>query len=175
MKNTNLKYGFLSLGVCTAILLAPAMANADETSDNSFLDVELNLLDNQESDPALLNVELTNVPVVGDVKVSVPSKRDEDGAAKETLASVNVERGIIEDIDVSVLEKSEEKTDTTAETKNSLVSVGVKSDLTKDLNIGVAPSEKSDSNGSSSYDGGLVEVNAENLPLLGETNVGVLD
>ncbi|QTD40955.1 hypothetical protein [Sporosarcina sp. Te-1] len=173
MKNKSLKYGFLSLGVYTAILLVPSMAQAEEATDNGLLGVEVNLLEKQDSNPSLLNVELTNVPVIGDVKVNVPSNlgRNEEGNPKDALASVNVQDGIVENADISVLGTSESE----SESKSSVATVQVNSDLTGNLELDVASSEKDESEGSSSYDGGLVEVNAEDLPILGETHVGVLD
>ncbi|MBB4823371.1 hypothetical protein HNO89_000591 [Sporosarcina luteola] len=173
MKNKSLKYGFLSLGVYTAILLVPSIAQAEEASGNGSLGAEANLLEKQESNPTLLNIELTNVPVIGDVKVHVPSDStlDQAGNPKEALASVKLQDGIVENADVSVLSNSEAE----SESESSVATVQVNSDLTGNLEVDAASSEKKVSEGSSSFDGGLVEVNAEDLPILGEMHVGVLD
>jgi len=177
MKMKMMKMGFLSLGVSMAFVSAPLLSEAAENGNSDLLGVNVNVLSKEEGKSSVVDVELSDVPLLGDVNVNIPSKpmSDEDGTRTNAVATVNVSDGVLDEVDVTVLEKSE--TDgQTSESKVSLASVGISSELTNDVNVDIGSGDaKVDGNGSSSFDGGLVEVNTEELPVLGETHVGVLD
>lgn len=149
---STISFGFaLALGVSTTEVAA---------SDDVTPDVQ--------NEAKVLSIELPNVPIIGDVNVSIPSKKSADAETDNAVVSVEVTDGILDEVNVAV--GAETKSDE-GDSKQSLASVEVKSAITNDVNIDVVSSEKSES----SFDGGLVEVNAEDLPIVGETHVGVVD
>lgn len=156
MKNTWRTFGTLSLGVALAFGMTNSVAKAAEPGTSTEV----------KEDSKLVDINLPKLPILGEVKVSIPStKSDEEN---QSLISLEVNDGILDELNVDVGAKSE-----TAEggTKKSLATVEVKSSITNDVTVDVAAADENDS----AYDGGLVEVNAEDLPLLGETHVGIID
>ncbi|MFS0689324.1 hypothetical protein AB1K89_08785 [Sporosarcina sp. 179-K 8C2 HS] len=85
--------------------------------------------------------------------------------------SVDNHKGLLDDVNVSVLKYAESETADLEDSKASLASVGLETPVTDDLNVDVASIDRT----ANSFDGSLVEVNGEDVPLLGETHVGVLD
>lgn len=154
MKNTWRTISTLTLGAALAFGMANTAVEAAEQDTSTEVKKESKLLD----------INLPKLPIVGEVKISIPSKDSGD----VSLVSVNVSDGIVDDLSVDV---GAESVTEDGGTKKSLATVGVKSSLTNDVNVDVASGDRQEG----SFDGGLVEVNAEDLPLLGETHVGVLD
>ncbi|WP_060207554.1 hypothetical protein [Sporosarcina koreensis] len=157
MKNLLKSVGVVTFGLSVALVLSPLNAGASEEG----LLVDVNVLSKEDGKSSVLDVEILDVPIVGDINVNIPSTSEIE--ASEALAAVEVSGGVVDDLDVSVLEKTE--------TKTSVATVELESSLTNDVLVDVVSGEKT----SSTFDGGVVEVNAEDLPLLGETHVGVLD
>lgn len=157
MKNKFKSIGVLTFGLCVAFGLSHSNVSAAE--DDSIIDV--NVLSEEEGKSSVLEVEILDVPIVGDVNVNIPSEPETE--ASEALATVEVSDGVVDDLDVSVLEKTESKA--------SLATVELESTLTDDVSVDVVSGEKTPG----SFVGGVVEANAEDLPLLGGTHVGVLD
>ncbi|MBD7984866.1 hypothetical protein H9649_09745 [Sporosarcina sp. Sa2YVA2] len=156
MKNTWRTFGTLSLGIALAFGMTNSVATAAEPDTSKEVLVDSKLVD----------INLPKLPILGEVKVSIPStKTDEEN---QSLISVEVNDGILDEVNVDVGTKSET---TEGGTKESLATVEVKSSITNDVTVDVGVADEKDH----AYDGGLVEVNAEDLPLLGETHVGVID
>lgn len=157
MKNT-LKYiGSVSLGLALVLGISNSEAVA---SDDVSTDVK--------NESNLLSITIPNVPIVGDANISIPSKNSDDEEKDHALVSVEVTDGILDELNVSVA--AESKTEE-GDSKKALASIEVKSSITNDVTVDVA----SNDNQESSIDGGLVEINAEDLPLLRETHVGIID
>ncbi|MGN7388922.1 hypothetical protein [Sporosarcina sp. SAFN-015] len=157
MKNKLKNVGVLSFGLCILLGLSPSNASADE--GDSFVDV--NVLSKEDGKSSVLDVEILDLPIVGDVNVNIPSDPENDDS--DALATVEVSSGVVDDLDVSVLEETD--------TKTSVATVELESSLTDDVTVDVLSDEQT----SNSFDGGVIEVNGDDLPLLGETHVGVLD
>jgi len=157
MKNKLKNVGVLTFGLCVALALTPSNAAASE--DDSLIDV--NVLSKEDGKSSVVDVEVLNIPIIGDVKVDIPSEPETGDSG--ALATVGVSGGVIDDLDVSVLEKTDSKA--------SVATVELESSLTDDVTVDVLSGEKT----SNTFDGGVVEMNAEDLPLLGETHVGILD
>ena len=157
MKNT-LKYiGPVSLGLALVLGISNSEAVA---SDDVPTDVK--------KESKLLSITIPNVPIVGDANISIPSKTSDDEEKDHALVSVEVTDGILDELNVSVA--AESKTEE-GDSKKALASIEVKSSITNDVTVDVASTD----NQESSIDGGLVEINAEDLPLLRETHVGIID
>ncbi|MGG0670430.1 hypothetical protein ABE073_18095 [Lederbergia citrisecunda] len=157
MKNLLKSVGVVTFGLSVVLVLLPLNAGASEEG----LLVDVNVLSKEDGKSSVLDVEILDVPIVGDINVNIPSASETESS--EALAAVKVSGGVVDDLDVSVLEKTE--------TKASVATVELESSLTNDVMVDVVSGEKT----SSTFDGGVAEVNAEDLPLLGETHVGVLD
>ncbi|MFS0689325.1 hypothetical protein AB1K89_08790 [Sporosarcina sp. 179-K 8C2 HS] len=153
MKNKLKNVGVLTFGLCVALVLSTSNAAASE--DSSIVDV--NVLSKEDGKSSVLYVEILDVPIVGDVNVNIPSEAETGDSY--ALATVEVSDGVVDDLDISVLEKTE--------TKASVATVELESSLTDDVTVNVVSGEKMPG----SLYGGVVEVNAKDLPLLGETHV----
>lgn len=156
MKNRWRTISTLSLGVTLAIGMMISTVEASEADTSTEV----------KEDSKLLDINLPNLPILGDVKVTIPAKKTDD--KDQSLLSVEVTDGILDELNVDVGAESET---VDGGIKKSLATVEVKSAVTNDVDVDVISGNQQ----KGSFDGGLVEVNAEDLPLLGETHVGVLD
>jgi len=186
MKNNWMKYTGVILGMCLTLSYSPTFANADETGENNSFNLDINLLSEKEDNATIVDINANDVPILGDLKVQIPTKspvsvnRSEDGENnQQSLALATVELtnpdGLIEELNVSVMEQSSMQDEKSAESKSSLASVNVSTPITNDVEVDVLLSDEQASEETSSYDGGLVEVNATELPVLGEVHAGILD
>jgi len=157
MKNKLMNVSVLSLGLSAALVLSPSNAAASEDS----LMVDVNVLSKEDGKSSVLYVEISDVPIVGDVNMNIPSELETEPS--EALATVEVSDGVMDDLDVSLLEKTKSSA--------SVASIEGESSLTDDFTIDVVSGGKTED----SFDGGVVEVNADELPVVGKTHVGVLD
>jgi len=157
VENKLMNVGVLSLGLCAALVLSPSNAAASEDS----LMVDVNVLSKEDGKSSVLYVEISDVPIVGDVNMNIPSELETEPS--EALATVEVSDGVMDDLDVSLLEKTKSSA--------SVASIEGESSLTDDFTIDVVSGGKTED----SFDGGVVEVNADELPVVGKTHVGVLD
>lgn len=118
-----------------------------------------------------------------DTSVNVLAQEHGSSATSEAnsaaVADIHVGGGIIEsavnDATVSVLKEESSATENSTSAKHSLASVAVSTPLTEAVAVDVASKEVAIDEEGTSFDGGLVEVNVEELPLVGETHIGVLD
>ena len=180
MKTNRIKAIGITVGVCAALWLAPNTVGASD--DGNSLNLDINLLNKKEGKATIVDIQIDAIPIVGDLKVKLPSKHTEvsetEGVNQKDSALATVELGggdLVEDLNVSVLENTTSENATSDYKKSSLASVGLTTPLTEDVDVDVLSSKKENDSTKSSLDGGLVEVNAPNLPILGETHVGVLD
>jgi len=157
VENKLMNVGVLSFGLCAALVLSPSNAAASEDS----LMVDVNVLSKEDGKSSVLYVEISDVPIVGDVNMNIPSELETEPS--EALATVEVSDGVMDDLDVSLLEKTKSSA--------SVASIEGESSLTDDFTIDVVSGGKTED----SFDGGVVEVNADELPVVGKTHVGVLD
>ncbi|MEK5066986.1 hypothetical protein [Sporosarcina sp. FSL K6-1508] len=186
MKNKWMKYAGITLGVCLTLSFSPSFANADETGENNLFNLDINLLNEKEDKATIVDIQADNVPILGDLKAQIPAKSpisantSEEGEGNQqnsALATVELTNpdGLIDDLDISVLEQSSMQDENSAESKSSLASVNLTTPVTNEVEVDVLLSDEQSSEETSSYDGGLVELNAEDLPLLREVHAGVLD
>ncbi|HJF33788.1 MAG TPA: hypothetical protein K8V56_18635 [Sporosarcina psychrophila] len=186
MKNKWMKYAGITLGVCLTLSFSPSFANADEIGENNLFNLDINLLNDKEDKATIVDIQADNVPILGDLKAQIPAKSpisantSEEGEGNQqnsALATVELTNpdGLIEDLDISVLEQSSMQDENSAEDKSSLASVNLTTPITNEMEVDILLSDEQSSEETSSYDGGLVELNAEDLPVLGEVHAGVLD
>ncbi|MCG7346585.1 hypothetical protein MHZ92_21010 [Sporosarcina sp. ACRSL] len=156
MKNKLKNVSILLFGLCVALVLSPSNIAASE--DDSIVNV--NVLSQEVGKSSVLDVDISDVQIVGDVNVNIPSEPED---ASDALATVEVSDSVLDELNISVLENTDSKA--------AAVSVDFESSLTDEVEVDIVSSDKT----ADSFDGGVVEVNAKNQPLLGETHVGVLD
>ncbi|WP_438296556.1 hypothetical protein [Sporosarcina sp. FA15] len=186
MKNNWMKYTGVTLGMCLTLSFSPSFVNADEPGEDNSLNLDINLLNDKEDKATIVDIQADNVPILGDLKAQIPAKSPvsantsdvgEDNQQKSALATVELTNpnGVIDDLDVSVVEQSSMQDENSAESKSSLASVNLSTPITNEVELDVLLSDAQSGDETSSYDGGLVELNAEDLPVLGEVHAGVLD
>ncbi|MER2090543.1 MAG: hypothetical protein ABS920_12455 [Sporosarcina sp.] len=186
MKNKWTKYVGITLGMCLALSFSPSFVNADETGEDNYVNLDSNLLNEKVDKSTIVDIQADNVPVLGDLKAQIPAKspvsanaseEGEDSQRKSALATVELSNpnGLIDDLNVSVLDQSSMQDANFAERESSLASVELSTPITNEVEVDVLLSEHQSSDESSSYDGGLVELNADELPVLGEAHAGILD
>jgi len=171
MKNQLKNVGVLTLGLSVAFVLSPG--NAAAVEDDSV--VEVNLFNTEDEKSLVLDVEVLDELLVGDVNVNTSTETDGSAENDEVSAVVDVsvdasvdnQDGVMDDLSVSVLKRGESETGMNA----SLSSVELDSPVADDLNVDLALIDRKDN----SFEGSLIEVNGEDSPLVGDTHVGVLD
>ncbi|MET3655642.1 hypothetical protein [Sporosarcina psychrophila] len=186
MKNNWMKYTGVTLGMCLTLSFSPSFVNADEPGEDNSLNLDINLLNDKEDKATIVDIQADNVPILGDLKAQIPAKSPvsantsdvgEDNQQKSALATIELTNtdGLIDDLNVSVMEQSSMQDENSASSKSSLASVNLSTPITNEVELDVLLSDAQSGDETSSYDGGLVELNAEDLPVLGEVHAGVLD
>ncbi|WP_399628848.1 hypothetical protein [Sporosarcina sp. SG10008] len=186
MKNNWMKYTGVTLGMCLTLSFFPSFVNADETGEDNSLNLDINLLNDKEDKATIVDIQADNIPILGDLKAQIPAKSPvsantsdvgEDNQQKSALATIELTNpdGLIDDLNVSVMEQSSMRDENSAASKSSLASVNLSTPITNEVELDVLLSDAQSGDETSSYDGGLVELNAEDLPVLGEVHAGVLD
>ncbi|WP_342538960.1 hypothetical protein MKY15_03305 [Sporosarcina sp. FSL K6-1540] len=186
MKNNWMKYAGVTLGMCLTLSFSPSFVNADETGEDNSLNLDINLLNDKEDKATIVDIQADNIPILGDLKAQIPAKSPvsentsdvgEDNQQKSALATIELTNtdGLIDDLNVSVMEQSSMQDENSASSKSSLASVNLSTPITNEVELDVLLSDAQSGEETSSYDGGLVELNAEDLPVLGEVHAGVLD
>ena len=185
MKNNWMKYTGVTLGMCLTLSFSPSFVNADEPGEDNSLNLDINLLNDKEDKATIVDIQADNVPILGDLKAQIPAKSPvsantsdvgEDNQQKSALATIELTNtdGLIDDLNVSVMEQSSMQDENSASSKSSLASVNLSTPITNEVELDVLLSDAQSGDETSSYDGGLVELNAEDLPVLGEVHAGVL-
>lgn len=186
MKNNWMKYTGVTLGMCLTLSFSPSFVNADEPGEDNSLNLDINLLNDKEDKATIVDIQADNVPILGDLKAQIPAKSPvsantsdvgEDNQQKSALATIELTNtdGLIDDLNVSVMEQSSMQDENSASSKSSLASIDLSTPITNEVELDVLLSDAQSGDETSSYDGGLVELNAEDLPVLGEVHAGVLD
>lgn len=214
MKDKLMNMGVLAFGLSVALVLSPS--NAAASDDDSLVDVRV--LVKEDGKSSVLDVEMLDGQISGDVNADIPSESDE---GSEALVSVEVSESAMDDLVVSVLEKTDSKASAaevevestlmddvtvdvvfdgkTPETevskvlatiesragamddldvtvlektdsKASVATVETELALTGDVSVDVLSGEKT----ANAFVGGVVEANVEDLPVFGGTHVGVM-
>ena len=138
MKKIKINLVGAALGFSAFLYMSPSMVQAEGNPLTTLTeDVDIEILNENESDANILDVKLDNAPNGEDIQLQVSLDKESEDA----VANVDLENVVVEDVVVEVLPSKTENAEQSSSTEEAVANVELEETIVDEIDIEVLPNK----------------------------------